>query len=155
MSWFKQSGLRGRGGAGFPIAIKWTTVYQDPSNYKYVVCNGAEGEPGTYKDRYTITKNPYQLLEGMLISAHAIQAHKVIICTKEKYTPVVKRIEEAISTFEQAKLMPVGYVELVLGPNEYLLGEEKALLEVNRRAGGYAAQLPSFFGGGALHANGK
>ncbi len=126
----KQSGLRGRGGAGFPIAIKWTTVYNDPSNYKYIVCNGAEGEPGTYKDRYTIEKNPYQLLEGMLISAHAVKAHKAIICTKEKYTPIVKRISEAIAEFEQAKLIPEGYIELVLGPNEYLLGEEKAMLEV-------------------------
>src|SRR5690242_18045291 len=74
----KKSGLRGRGGAGFPTAIKWDTVSKAPDPKKYLVCNFAEGEPGTYKDRYFLEKNPYIVLEGMLIAAYAIGAKQAI-----------------------------------------------------------------------------
>lgn len=126
----RASGLRGRGGAGFPTAIKWETVYSDPSAVKYVVCNGAEGEPGTYKDRYLISKNPYLVLEGMLISAHAVEAKQAIIGIKERFTYPVKRLREALAEMEADKILQSGYIEIVLGPDDYLFGEEKALLEV-------------------------
>ena len=128
----KKSGLRGRGGAGFPTAIKWETVKSDPSPKKYVVCNFAEGEPGTYKDRYFLLKNPYIVLEGMLIAAHAINAQQAIIGTKAKFKKIglVPRLTQAIKEYEEAGVCPKDYLRLVLGPDEYLFGEEKALLEV-------------------------
>ncbi|VAX35207.1 NADH-ubiquinone oxidoreductase chain F [hydrothermal vent metagenome] len=126
----KASGFRGRGGAGFPMAIKWDTVSKDPCPTKYVVCNFSEGEPGTYKDRYITSKNPYQLLEGMLISAHAIGACSAIIGIKEKYVYQIERLRKAIRELEKAKLVEHKFFEIVLAPNVYLFGEEKALLEV-------------------------
>jgi NADH:ubiquinone oxidoreductase subunit F (NADH-binding) len=126
----KKANLRGRGGAGFPMAIKWETVSSAPDSKKYVVCNFAEGEPGTYKDRYLISKNPYLVLEGMLISAHAIGATQAIICTKEKFKKIVPRLQGALKEFEDAGIAPKGFLKLVLGPDNYLLGEEKGLLEV-------------------------
>lgn len=85
----KRSSLRGRGGAGFPTGIKWEGVYKKQADIlgmiptKYLVCNGSEGEPGTYKDRYLIQKNPYSLIEGMMIASYAIGTYKAIICIKE------------------------------------------------------------------------
>src|SRR3989338_4590816 len=80
----KESGLRGRGGAGFPTGVKWQTVFDDPSHTKYVVCNFAEGEPGTYKDRYLISKNPYQLIEGLMIVSYVVEARQAFIGVKKK-----------------------------------------------------------------------
>ncbi|MCR4336466.1 MAG: NADH-quinone oxidoreductase subunit F, partial [Candidatus Omnitrophica bacterium] len=126
----KKAGLRGRGGAGFPTAIKWTTVFEDPCPTKYVVCNGSEGEPGTYKDRYLLQKNPYQLVEGLLIAAQVISAEKAIIGLKAKFKKEMARLLGAIDEMVAANVMEEGYVEVVPGPDEYLFGEEKALLEV-------------------------
>src|SRR3954465_221059 len=70
----RRSGLRGRGGAGFPTGQKWTTVAHQTSGRRYVVCNGAEGEPGTFKDRMLLRRNPYQLVEGLVIVAYAVGA---------------------------------------------------------------------------------
>ncbi len=126
----KKSGLRGRGGAGFPTAVKWQTVIDDPSKNKFVVCNMAEGEPGTNKDRYLISKNPYLIFEGMLIVSYAINAKKAILGTKEKFKPTVLRLQNALKELEDAGVVKKGFIEIVLGPDEYLLGEEKALLEV-------------------------
>src|SRR4051794_8746660 len=69
-----RSGLRGRGGGGFPTGVKWRTLRDHPSPTKFVVCNAAEGEPGTFKDRYLLRNNPYSTLEGMLIAMRAIGA---------------------------------------------------------------------------------
>ena len=70
----RRSGLRGRGGAGFPTGIKWRTVREDPCPTKFMVCNAAEGEPGTFKDRWLLRMNPYQVIEGLAIAAHAVGA---------------------------------------------------------------------------------
>lgn len=125
-----ESGLRGRGGAGFPTGIKWDTVYMEEANHKYVVCNFAEGEPGTYKDRYLISKNPYLMFEGMLIAAHAVNAEQAIVGTKKKFTDSVSQIVRAMKEFEEEGVCEPGFLKIVLGPDEYLFGEEKALLEV-------------------------
>lgn len=124
------AGLRGRGGAGFPTAIKWQTVSRDPAPRKFVVCNAAEGEPGTFKDRYLISKNPYLVFEGMLIVAHVIGAEQAIIATKERFHNTLRQLSRAIREFEEAGLIEPGYLRLVEGPDEYLLGEEKAMMEV-------------------------
>ncbi|MCA9406893.1 MAG: SLBB domain-containing protein [Candidatus Omnitrophica bacterium] len=126
----RKSGLRGRGGAGFPSAIKWDTVSKSPDKKKYAVCNFAEGEPGTYKDRYLCSKNPYGILEGILICAYAIGAYQAVLATKEKFKSTVARIEAAIKELEDEGVLEKGYLRFVLGPDEYLFGEEKALLEV-------------------------
>ena len=124
------SGLRGRGGAGFPTGIKWNTVYNEDAENKFVVCNFAEGEPGTYKDRYLIDIDPYKVFEGILITGHAIGAKKCYIGTKKKFTRIVERITKVLKEYEDEGMLEPGYLEIVLGPDEYLFGEEKALLEV-------------------------
>ena len=74
----KKANLRGRGGAGFPTAVKWGSIRNEPCPTKYVACNFSEGEPGTYKDRYFILKNPYQLFEGIAIACFAIRRRVAI-----------------------------------------------------------------------------
>lgn len=143
----KKANLRGRGGAGFPTAIKWETVSKAPDPKKFVVCNFAEGEPGTYKDRYYILKNPYQVFEGMLIAGYVVNAHQVIIGTKEKFKRVVPRIQQAVKELEDAGVAPKGYIRIVLGPDDYLFGEEKALLEVIDGRGAMPRQYPPFIVG--------
>jgi len=140
----KSSGLRGRGGAGFPAGVKWQTVFEDDAPKKYVVANCAEGEPGTYKDRYLISKNPYKLLEGMLIVTFAINATEAIIGIKEKFKPQVKRLKEAIAEMEEAHIVEKGIFRVCLGPDEYLFGEEKALLEVIDGRGALPRLFPPY-----------
>ena len=126
----KKSGLRGRGGAGFPTGVKWASVAHDPCPTKYLACNGAEGEPGTFKDRALMRKNPYQLLEGIAIAAHAVNAKKAFLGMKksfEKEYAAVSRAQKEMSARECLGTIPI---EIVRGPEDYLFGEEKALLEV-------------------------
>ena len=126
----KRSGLRGRGGAGFPTGVKWATVADDPCPTKYLVCNGAEGEPGTFKDRFLLRNNPYQLLEGIAIAAHAIGGLKAYLCLKRSFEAEIASVQRALNEMTAARRLGSIPIELVLGPEDYLFGEEKALLEV-------------------------
>jgi NADH-quinone oxidoreductase subunit F len=128
----RRSGLRGRGGAGFPTGIKWRGVADAVAEdgVAYVACNAAEGEPGTYKDRPLMARNPYQLIEGVLIALHTLRAERAYIATKERFTEEAGRLVEARDEMVAAGWSRAGDVEIVLGPDEYLFGEEKALLEV-------------------------
>ncbi|HZA26122.1 MAG TPA: NADH-ubiquinone oxidoreductase-F iron-sulfur binding region domain-containing protein [Actinomycetota bacterium] len=126
----RRSGLRGRGGAGFPTGIKWRTVREDPCPTKYVVCNAAEGEPGTFKDRWLLRMNPYQVLEGLAIAAHAVGAQAAYLGIKAGFEREVGRLEQAMHEMVDRHLLGRIPIELVPGPDEYLFGEEKALLEV-------------------------
>jgi NADH-quinone oxidoreductase subunit F len=126
----KRSGLRGRGGGGFPTGVKWEGVYKHPCPVKYVCCNAAEGEPGTFKDRFLLRKNPYQMLEGLAIAIHAIGAKKGYVGIKEKFRPETKRLESALGEMIEAGFLEKTEIELVKGPADYLFGEQKALLEV-------------------------
>jgi NADH-quinone oxidoreductase subunit F len=122
--------LRGRGGAGFPIGIKWRGVADAPAGERrYVVCNAAEGEPGTFKDRALLRSNPYQLLEGLAIAAYAIGADEAYIGIKQKYDIEVRRLETAATEMNSAGLLGDVPVRVVTGPDDYLLGEETGLLE--------------------------
>src|SRR5262245_57058426 len=85
----RRSGLRGRGGAGFPTGTKWTTVRSHASPKRFVVCNAAEGEPATFKDRFLLRKNPYATLEGMAIAAHAVGAREGYIALKASFRPEI------------------------------------------------------------------
>lgn len=126
----KRSGLRGRGGAGFPTGVKWETVRADPAPTKYFVCNAAEGEPGTFKDRWLLRLSPYQVLEGIVIAAFAIGARKAFIGIKETYDLEISKLRQAMAEMKEADLLGSIPIELVTGPDKYLFGEEKAMLEV-------------------------
>ena len=126
----RRSGLRGRGGAGFPTGIKWRTVREDPCPTKYMVCNAAEGEPGTFKDRWLLRMNPYQVLEGLAIAAHAVGAQTAYLGIKAGFEREVERLEQSLREMTDRDMLGPIPIELVPGPDEYLFGEEKALLEV-------------------------
>jgi NADH-quinone oxidoreductase subunit F len=126
----RRSGLRGRGGAGFPTGVKWRTVREDPCPTKYVVCNAAEGEPGTFKDRWLLRMNPFQVVEGLGIAALAVGAERAFIGIKDDFEREADRLGTAVDEMAARDLIGPVAIELVRGPDEYLFGEEKALLEV-------------------------
>jgi NADH:ubiquinone oxidoreductase subunit F (NADH-binding) len=126
----RRSGLRGRGGAGFPTGIKWRSVRDDPCPTRFVVCNAAEGEPGTFKDRWLLRTNPYQVLEGLAIAVHAVGARKAFIGIKSSFDREIGRLGRAIEEMAAREMLGRVPIEVVGGPDEYLFGEEKALLEV-------------------------
>jgi NADH:ubiquinone oxidoreductase subunit F (NADH-binding) len=124
----QRSGLRGRGGAGFPTGIKWRTLRQHPCETRYVVCNAAEGEPGTFKDRYLLRRDPYACIEGVLIAAHVIGTREIYVGMKASFTREVARLRSALAEMEAAGLLADLRLTILEGPEEYLFGEEKALL---------------------------
>jgi NADH:ubiquinone oxidoreductase subunit F (NADH-binding) len=127
------SGLRGRGGAGFPTGTKWRTVFESRSEQlpATVVVNAAEGEPGTFKDRAILRRNPYRVLEGALVAAAVVGADTVIVAMKKSFTPELARVRAAIDEIRRARWLPEGFeIVVVEGPSHYLYGEETALLEV-------------------------
>jgi len=126
------AGLRGRGGAGFPTGTKWRTVagYTSPTLPATVVVNGAEGEPGCFKDRELLVRNPYRVLEGALIAAGAVGADEVIVAVKSSFTEQIAALRGAIADFIEAGWTEGVAIDIVAGPNEYLFGEETGLLEV-------------------------
>ncbi len=125
----RKSGLRGRGGAGFPTYIKWQGLLESPASRKFICANGAEGEPGTFKDRWLIRHNPYQALEGLAIGSHVIGADTAFFCIKAKFEPEKAALQRALAELQRETTL-ADNIELVLGPDEYLYGEEKGLLEV-------------------------
>ncbi|HYH52391.1 MAG TPA: NADH-ubiquinone oxidoreductase-F iron-sulfur binding region domain-containing protein [Acidimicrobiia bacterium] len=126
----RASGLRGRGGGGFPTGAKWAGVAGSAGTHRYVVCNAAEGEPGTFKDRRLMRDNPYQLIEGLAIAAFGIGATEAFIGLKGSFTGEIDRLTRALAEMTAAGLAGDVTITIVPGPEEYLLGEEKALLEV-------------------------
>lgn len=124
------SGLRGRGGAGFRTGRKWETIIRAAGSTRYVVCNAAEGEPGSFKDRTLMRANPYQIIEGVAIAAATVGAGEAFICLKATFTPEVEAMTRAVEEMETAGITGDIAITLVQGPEEYLYGEEKAMLEV-------------------------
>jgi NADH-quinone oxidoreductase subunit F len=127
-----RAGLRGRGGAGFPAARKWRSVGSGGAALgdRYVVANGAEGEPGTFKDRPLMRANPYQVLEGLSVAATVVGAREAFIAVKATFATEIDALGRALREMADANLLCDAPVSLVAGPEEYLFGEEKALLEV-------------------------
>jgi NADH:ubiquinone oxidoreductase subunit F (NADH-binding) len=125
------AGLRGRGGAGFPTGRKWQTVaaYESSVYESTVVANGAEGEPGSFKDRVLLRTNPYRVLEGALIAAHAVDAGRVIVAVKKGFARELARVADAIEEVRVAGWIDDMEVVVFGGPVEYLYGEETGLLE--------------------------
>ena len=126
----RASGLRGRGGGGFPTGAKWTGVRNEPGRRRFVVCNGAEGEPATFKDRTILRTNPYAVVEGLIVAAHTIGAEGAYIAVKASFTQEIDALTRAITEMQSAGLCTDCTISIVHGPDEYLFGEEKALLEV-------------------------
>ncbi|MFA6916815.1 MAG: NADH-quinone oxidoreductase subunit NuoF [Parachlamydiales bacterium] len=132
----KQSGLRGRGGAGFSTGMKWGFVPKDPSLPKYLVCNCDESEPGTFKDRLLIEKDPHQLIEGMILASYAIGAKKAFIYCRGEYFEGLKRLRKAVEEAKSKKylghnLFGSDYsLDIIVHPGAgaYIAGEETALL---------------------------
>src|SRR5438132_3921541 len=126
------SGLRGRGGAGFPTGRKWRTVadYQSSAVPATVIVNAAEGEPGSFKDRAILRTNPYRVLEGALIGARAVGADRVIVAMKASFTREGDLVRDAVTDARRHGWLDGVDVEVFAGPSEYLYGEETALLEV-------------------------
>ena len=125
-----RAGLRGRGGGGFPTGRKWAGIAGQTGTRRYVVCNGAEGEPGTFKDRALMRANPYQLVEGLIIAAFAVGADEAFICLKASFEREIDGVTRAVQDMQSAGICTDCTVNIVAGPDEYLFGEEKAMLEV-------------------------
>src|SRR5713226_357637 len=132
----KASGLRGRGGAGFPTGMKWSFVPKDNPKPKYVVCNADESEPGTFKDRLLIEKDPHATIEGVILASYAIRSHTAFIYIRGELAFGAKVLEGAIQEAYEAgylgkNILGSGYdLELVLhrGAGAYICGEETGLL---------------------------
>ena len=127
-----RSGLRGRGGVGFLIATKWSSVatYASPVQITPVVINGAEGEPSTFKDRAIIRNNPFRVIEGALVACVVLGSNELIVCLKRSFTQERQRLTAAVGAMRDAGWLEDVAVRFVAGPSAYLFGEETALLEV-------------------------
>jgi formate dehydrogenase len=122
------SGLRGLGGAGFPTAKKWSFVRAEEGP-RYLAVNADEGEPGTFKDRYYLERQPNLFLEGMLLAAKVIDAEKCYIYLRDEYPAVREILKTEICKLESIGFVPVGFIELRRGAGAYICGEESAMIE--------------------------
>ncbi|GAA4184648.1 NADH-quinone oxidoreductase subunit NuoF [Sphingobacterium ginsenosidimutans] len=133
----KKSGLRGRGGAGFPTGMKWSFLAKPEGVPRYLVCNADESEPGTFKDRYLMTYIPHALIEGMIVASFALGAHTSYIYVRGEMMPQIRILERAIAEAKEKgflgkNILGSGYdLEIYVQPGggAYICGEETALLE--------------------------
>jgi NADH-quinone oxidoreductase subunit F len=149
----KKSGLRGRGGAGFPTGVKWGFI--PPTNTKpvYLICNADESEPGTFKDRYIMHQDPHQLVEGMVISCFAVKAGLAYIYIREEFPEAAKILEKALDeararNFLGKNILGTGYdLEIYVhrGAGAYICGEETGLIESLEGKRPYPRIKPPYF----------
>ena len=131
-----RSGLRGRGGAGYPTGLKWSTVAKTGEQQKYVVCNADEGDPGAFMDRAVLESDPHRVLEGMAIAAYAVGAQKGYIYVRAEYPLAVKNLKTAIRQAERMGLLGNSicgsrfsfHIDIRLGAGAFVCGEETALI---------------------------
>ncbi|MGB9620859.1 MAG: NADH-quinone oxidoreductase subunit NuoF [Brevinematia bacterium] len=148
----KKSGLRGRGGAGFPTGIKWETVAKQNSETKFVVCNGDEGDPGAFMDRSVMESMPYRLLEGMTIAAYAVGATQGYIYVRAEYPLAIERLNKAIRNARRAgflgnKILSSSFsfdISIRVGAGAFVCGEETALIASIEGKRGMPRQRPPF-----------
>jgi NADH-quinone oxidoreductase subunit F len=148
----KKSALRGRGGAGFPTGMKWSFVPKDSPKPKYVVCNADESEPGTFKDRYLMERDPHMLIEGMLIAAYALGSKTCYIYTRGEYRYLIEIMDAAIAEARAAglvgdRVMKSDFsceVYTHTGAGAYICGEETALLNSLEGLRGHPRMKPPF-----------
>jgi formate dehydrogenase iron-sulfur subunit len=125
----KVSGLRGRGGAGFPTGIKWETVRAAQADQKYVVCNADEGDSGTFADRLLMEADPFCMIEGMAIAGLAVGATRGYIYCRSEYPHAIRMMEDAIRIANKVDLLEGFALEVRTGAGAYVCGEETALLD--------------------------
>ncbi|TCO09717.1 NADH-ubiquinone oxidoreductase-F iron-sulfur binding region domain-containing protein [Natronoflexus pectinivorans] len=125
------SGLKGRGGAGFPTGLKWRLAADDKADEKFIICNADEGEPGTFKDREILTSVPHKVLTGMAVCARIINCRQGFIYLRQEYTYLIPHLNNAIEEFHQLmKKFKVDFeVKIFMGSGAYICGEETALFE--------------------------
>lgn len=131
-----KSGLRGRGGAGFPTGLKWKATREAPGTEKYVVCNGDEGDPGAFMDRAILEGDPHTVIEGMAIAAYAIGAKQGYVYVRAEYPLAIKRLEKALQQAKRygllgSNIFETGFsfdIEIRIGAGAFVCGEETALL---------------------------
>ena len=138
-----ESGLRGLGGAGFPTATKWSFVRKE-AKPRLLAVNADEGEPGTFKDRYYLERKPHQFLEGMLISAWAVEAETIYIYLRDEYPAIREILLKEIALLETEQLITPGYIRLRRGAGAYICGEESAMIESIEGKRGYPRQRPPY-----------
>ncbi len=130
------SGLRGRGGGGYPTGLKWSTVQKSAGDIKFVICNADEGDPGAFMDRSVLESDPHRILEGMAIAGYAVGAHTGYIYVRAEYPLAIKTLRTAIRQAERQKILGTGIfgssfsfqVELRIGAGAFVCGEETALI---------------------------
>ena len=148
----KASALRGRGGAGFPTGMKWSFVPRDSPKQKYIVCNADESEPGTFKDRYLLERDPHALIEGMLIAAFALGAETCYIYYRGEYRYLIDIMDKAIEEAKAKNLVGKNIlgsdfsceVFTHTGAGAYICGEETALLSSLEGYRGHPRMKPPF-----------
>ena len=148
----KKSGLRGRGGAGFPTGVKWEATRRSPGDIKYVICNGDEGDPGAYMDRSVLEGNPYRVLEGMIIGALAIGAKDGYVYVRDEYPLAVRHVTLAIDQLYKAGLLGKNILgtgltfdlHIAKGAGAFVCGEETALIASIEGRVGEPRQRPPF-----------
>jgi NADH-quinone oxidoreductase subunit F len=157
----KKSALRGRGGAGFPTGMKWSFVPKDSPKPKYVVCNADESEPGTFKDRYLMERDPHLLIEGMLIAAYALGAKTNYIYTRGEYRYLIDIMDRALEEARAAgllgeKILGTEFSSEIYthtGAGAYICGEETALLSSLEGLRGHPRMKPPFPAVSGLYAS--
>jgi len=148
----KASGLRGRGGAGFPTGLKWSFTAKDKQ--VYIICNADEGEPGTFKDRLILEGDPHRLLEGMMIAGYAVNASKGYVYVRGEYALSIERMQMAIDAAREAGLLGENIfesdfsfdIEIKKGAGAYVCGEETSLIESIEGKRGYPRLKPPYPG---------
>ncbi len=140
----KKSGLRGRGGAGFPTGIKWEMTNKSVSDEKYVLCNADEGEVGTFKDRYIIENDPFSLIEGIAIACYAVGAKKAYIYLRAEYNYLIDILQNSIDQSSEYLKKIALDIEIFEGAGAYICGEESALIESIEGKRGEVRYRPPF-----------
>ena len=148
----KTSGLAGRGGAGFPTWFKWNAARQSEGEYKYLICNADEGDPGAFMDRAVIESDPHNLIEGMLIGAYAIGAKEAVVYVRAEYPLAIERLTNAIAQAEAAgylgdNIMGSSFsckMRIKAGAGAFVCGEETALIESLQGERGMPRLKPPF-----------
>ena len=147
-----RSGLRGRGGAGFPTGLKWSTVAKTPGDRKYIICNADEGDPGAFMDRSVLESDPHAVLEGMAIGAYAVGATQAFIYVRAEYPLAISRLQTAIRQAKRVGLLGSGIfespfnfnIDIRIGAGAFVCGEETALMASVEGRRGTPSPRPPF-----------
>jgi NADH-quinone oxidoreductase subunit F len=148
----KQSGLRGRGGAGFPTGIKWEFCRKSPGDEKYIICNADEGDPGAYMDRSVLEGNPHSVIEGMIIGGYAIGATEAYVYVRDEYPLAIENLSFAIEEAKKRGLLGRNLlgsnhtfnVKINRGGGAFVCGEETALIRSLEGKAGEPRQKPPY-----------